>query len=78
MMFSKEYTKLMLVSFILAFPLAYYFVNNWLQSFAYHIDLTWWMFAVPAVLLLSVTVVIVSAQSYRTAAADPVKSLRHE
>jgi putative ABC transport system permease protein len=76
MMFSKEYARLMLASFIIAFPLAYYFVNSWLQSFAYHVDLTWWMFVTPGILLVMLTVVIVSIQSYKSAAADPVKSLR--
>lgn len=76
MMFSKEYTRLMLISFLLAFPLAYYFVNGWLESFAYHVDLAWWMFVTPGVLLVVLTVGIVSIQSYKSAAADPVKSLR--
>ncbi|HMG90064.1 MAG TPA: ABC transporter permease [Chryseolinea sp.] len=78
MMFSKEYARLMIISFVVAFPLAYYFVNGWLANFVYHINLDWWMFALPGILLLFITVVIVSIQSYRTAAADPVKSLRHE
>ena len=78
MMFSKEYARLMLLSFIVAFPLAYYFVNGWLDNFVYHINLSWWMFALPGLMLVLITVVIVSIQSYRTAASDPVKSLRHE
>jgi putative ABC transport system permease protein len=78
MMFSKEYARLMVISFLIAFPLAYYFVNSWLESFAYHIDLTLWMFILPGVVLTGITVAIVSIQSYKSAAADPVKSLRHE
>jgi putative ABC transport system permease protein len=78
MMLSKEYARLLIISFAVAFPLAYYFVNGWLENFAYHINLNWWMFAMPGLLLLFITVVIVSIQSYRTASADPVKSLRHE
>jgi putative ABC transport system permease protein len=66
------------VSFIIAVPLAYYFGKNWLESFAYHIDLTLWMFVLPGVVLVGITVAIVSIQSYKSAAADPVKSLRHE
>jgi putative ABC transport system permease protein len=78
MMFTKEYARLMIVSFILAIPLAWYFSNQWLQNFVYHIDLSWWMFVVPGILLLLFTVAIVSIQSYQTAVTDPVKSLKYE
>jgi putative ABC transport system permease protein len=77
-MFNKEYARLMLIAFLLAMPMAWYFMDQWLQNFVYHIDLTWWMFVLPGVLLLLLTVVIVSIQSYQTAVADPVKSLKYE
>jgi putative ABC transport system permease protein len=77
-MISREYTRLMTVSFIVALPVAYYFSNAWLNNFVYHIELAWWIFLVPATLLLLITIAIVSFQSYQTAATDPVKSLRHE
>jgi putative ABC transport system permease protein len=78
MMFSKEYARLVVIAFVVAFPLAFYFLNGWLDNFAYHIDLNWWMFVLPGLALITITVLIVSIQSYKTAAADPVKSLRHE
>lgn len=78
MMFSKEYARLMLVSFVLAIPLAWYFTNIWLQNFAYHISLHWWMFALPGFLLLVMTIGIVTLQSYQAAMANPVKSLKYE
>jgi putative ABC transport system permease protein len=78
MMFTKEYARLMLVSFVLAIPLSWYFANQWLKNFVYHIDLSWWMFAVPGLLLMLFTVAIVSIQSYQTAVTDPVKSLKYE
>jgi putative ABC transport system permease protein len=77
-MISREYTRLMIVSFIVALPVAYYFSNAWLNNFVYHIELSWWIFLVPASLLLLITIAIVSFQSYQTAATDPVRSLRHE
>jgi putative ABC transport system permease protein len=77
-MLSKEYVRLMIVSFVLAIPLAYYFASTWLQNFVYHINLSWWMFALPGFLLIVITIVIVSIQSYQTASADPVKSLKYE
>jgi putative ABC transport system permease protein len=78
MLFAQEYTRLMIISFLLAIPLAWYFTDQWLQNFVYHIDLSWWMFAVPGVVLLLFTVAIVSIQSYKTAVTDPVKSLKYE
>jgi putative ABC transport system permease protein len=78
LMLSREYAMLMITSFVLAVPLAYYFTNLWLQSFVYHIDLSWWMFALPGGLLLLTTVIIVSIQSYKTAVTDPVNSLKCE
>lgn len=75
---SKEYLVLNLISFTAAVPLAYWLGSQWLGSFAYRIALSWWMFALPGVLLLIFTVVIVAIQSFKTAAADPVKALRYE
>lgn len=76
--FSKEYARLILVSFLLGIPLAYYFAEKWLENFAYHIDLDWWMFTLPAVILMSLVVFIVSILIYQRAVMNPVKSLRHE
>jgi putative ABC transport system permease protein len=77
-MFSGEYARLMLISFGIAIPLAYYFVNEWLNSFVYHIDLHWWMFLVPSTLLVLLTTMIVMLRAYGTASTNPVASLRYE
>jgi putative ABC transport system permease protein len=78
LMLSREYARLMVTSFVLAAPLAYYFTNQWLNNFVYHIDLSWWMFALPGALLLLITLLMVVLQSYKTAITDPVKSLKYE
>lgn len=75
---SKEYIFLILISFGAAIPLTYYFVSSWLNSFAYRIELHWWMFALPGALILVFTILIVSLQSLRTATINPVKSLKYE
>jgi putative ABC transport system permease protein len=77
-MISREYALLSLIAFTLATPLAYYFVNEWLASFPYRIGLHWWMFVVPGVLTLCVTVLIVGWQSLKTALLNPTKTLKYE
>jgi putative ABC transport system permease protein len=69
---------LILISFVVAVPLTYWLAMQWLGSFAYRVDLNWWMFALPGFLLLLFTVLIVAMQSYSTAATDPVKALKYE
>lgn len=77
-MISREYAALAVASILITLPLAYYFAERWLANFAYHIPLTWWMFAVPGALLLSAALFVVILQSLRTAMTDPVKSLKDE
>lgn len=75
---SREYVWLTLVSSIAAIPVAYTLAQRWLNSFAYRIELEWWMFGLPGLLLLAFTWTIVAIQFYGTAADNPVRSLKHE
>jgi putative ABC transport system permease protein len=77
-MFSKEYVLLITISFALAVPVVRYGVNEWLDSFQSHIDVKWWMFAAPGVMVLAIALIVVGAKSYRAAAANPVDSLKSE
>lgn len=77
-MLSKEYSILIVVSVCFAIPCAFYFAHVWLQNFVYHADLSWWIFLLPSIALLFVTLAIVSIQSFKTATANPVDSLRQE
>jgi len=77
-LFSKEYLRLMLISFVLAAPIAYYFVNDWLNTFANRIELQWWLFLLPGACVLFLALLIVSAKSFRAANANPVDTLRYE
>jgi putative ABC transport system permease protein len=75
---SKDFVKLVAISIILAIPLGYYFVNQWLENFSYRIGLHWWIFVIVAMIGLTIAFCTVYFQSIRAAMADPVKSLRAE
>lgn len=75
---AKDFLKLVVVSFVIAFPIAYWFMQKWLADFAYRIDLQWWMFASAGVAAVVVAFLTVSFQSIRAALTNPVKSLRSE
>ncbi len=75
---SKDFLRLVLVAVAIALPLAGYFMHGWLEKFAVHIEISWWIFAGTAVLSLVMAMMTVSYQSIRTARMSPVKSLRAE
>jgi putative ABC transport system permease protein len=75
---SKDFIKLVVVSLVLASPVAWYFMNKWLESFAYRIHIAWWMFAVAAILAMMLALVTVSFQAVKAALSNPVQNLRTE
>ena len=75
---SGEFLKLVLVGIIIASPIAYYFINNWLQGFAHRVDITWWYFAAAALLGLVVAFLTVSSQAIKAALMNPTESLKTE
>lgn len=75
---SKDYIKLIILAFAVAVPIANYFMREWLQGFAYHIPMIWWMYVVPGVAVLIIALLAVSGQSMKAASANPVDSLRNE
>jgi len=75
---SKDFMILIGISIVLASPVAYYAMNNWLQGFEYHIDLQWWMFGIAGFGAILIALLTVSYQSIRAAMMKPVKSLRSE
>jgi len=78
MLLSKDFLKLVIAASVLAFPLAWWAMNNWLQDFAYRIHIGAWIFAMAAISALLIALVTVSFQAIKAAAANPVKSLRTE
>jgi putative ABC transport system permease protein len=75
---SRDYLLLVCVAFVVASPLAYWAMHSWLQNFAYHTDIKWWMFAVAGISALLIALLTVSFQALRAATANPVRSLRSE
>jgi putative ABC transport system permease protein len=75
---SKEFTKWVIIANLLAWPLAYYLMNNWLKEFAYRINITLWIFISSGVLALVIALLTVSTNAIKAATANPVKSLKYE
>ncbi len=75
---SKEFVKWVLVANIIGWPVAYFVMKRWLQSFAYRVNIGIWMFAFSAFLVLIIALLTVSYQSIKTALANPIDSLRYE
>ena len=75
---SKDFIKLVLVSLIIASPLAYYFMHRWLEDFAYRINISGWVFAFATILVTGIAIATVSLQAIKAAMANPVTSLRTE
>ncbi|HTE11443.1 MAG TPA: ABC transporter permease [Chitinophagaceae bacterium] len=77
-MFSGEFLKLVGIAIVVAFPLAWYAMNQWLQNFVYKITIEWWMFGIAAVITICIALLTVSYQSIKAALTNPVTSLRTE
>jgi ABC-type antimicrobial peptide transport system permease subunit len=77
-MLSKDFLLLVLISCLLAIPLAWHYLDNWLQDYEYRVALKWQFFGLAVVLAISVTLLTVSFQSVKATLANPVKSLRSE
>jgi putative ABC transport system permease protein len=77
-MLYQEFAVLILIAFVVATPLAWYAVRQWLQSYAFRTDIQWWLFVIPFALVLLIALLTVSFQSVKAALMNPVKSLRSE
>ncbi len=75
---STDFVKLVLIAIVIASPIAWWAMNNWLADFAYRIDIQWWMFAAAGITAVVIALLTVSWQAIRAAVANPVDSLRDE
>ena len=75
---SKDFIKLVLIASIIAFPVAWWAMNKWLQDFVYRTDINGWIFVIAGGMVILIAVATISIQAMRTAMANPVKSLRVE
>ncbi len=77
-MLSKEFLILVGIAMLIAFPLAYYWLNGMLQDYAYHIDISWWMFALAGIITVALTLLTVGWKAVKAAMANPVKAIKTE
>jgi hypothetical protein len=77
-MLSKDFIVLIVIAILIASPIAWYFMNQWLQDFAYRINISWWVFVLAGLSAITIALITVSFQAIKAAIANPVKSLRTE
>ncbi len=78
MLLSLDFVKLVIIALLIATPIAYYVMSQWIQNFAYRTDISWWIFVAAGMGALIITLITVSFQSIKAANANPVKSLKTE
>ncbi|CAG5003456.1 hypothetical protein DYBT9275_03157 [Dyadobacter sp. CECT 9275] len=78
LLLSNDFLKLVLLAIVIASPIAWYGMNTWLQDFAYHTEISWWVFALAGLLSTGIALFTVSFQSIKAALLNPVESLRSE
>jgi putative ABC transport system permease protein len=78
LLFSEEFIKLVIIAFLIAAPIAWYSMNNWLRDFAYKVDVSWWVFVLAGAISIFIALATISYQAVKSAIANPVKSLRAE
>ena len=78
LLISKEFLKLVLIAFVIAVPLTWWLMNNWLEKYAYRIDISMWLFGAVGIIILLLTLLVVSLNTMKAAMGNPVKSLRTE
>jgi len=78
MLISKEFLKLVLIAFVIAVPLTWWLMNNWLEKYPYRVNISVWLFGAVGIIILLLTLVVVSLNTMKAAIANPVKSLRTE
>jgi putative ABC transport system permease protein len=75
---SRDYVRLILIAIIISIPVSNYLIIEWLSNFAYKIEVSWWLFFVPAWGVLGIALLSVSSQTWKAASHNPVDSLRYE
>ena len=78
LLLSKEFAVWVLISNIIAWPVAFYVMNNWLKNFAYRINMSWSVFVLAGLITLVIALATVSFQTIKAAKANPINSLKYE
>jgi len=77
-MMSTEFVRLILIAFVIAVPVAYYGMNQWLEGFAYRVSVGWLVFAWAGLVALAIALITISFESIKSAMRNPIDSLRGE
>ncbi|MGL6269685.1 MAG: ABC transporter permease, partial [Chitinophagaceae bacterium] len=77
-MVSRQFLSPIAMAIIIAIPVSIYFMNNWLQQYAYRINISWWIYAAAAGIVILIALITISVQSIKAAVVNPVNSLRTE
>jgi ABC-type antimicrobial peptide transport system permease subunit len=75
---SKDFVLLVIISLFIASPLAYYFMEKWIQKYTYHTEISWWIFALAGIGAMLITILTISYQAIKAALMNPVKTLKNE
>jgi putative ABC transport system permease protein len=75
---SKDFLLLVLIAMVIATPLAWYGINQWLQGYAFQVNISWWIFGFAGIMAVSIAIITVSFQAIKAAMSNPVESLRSE
>jgi ABC-type antimicrobial peptide transport system permease subunit len=78
LLISRDFSRLVIFSFVFSAPIAWWFLNNFLERYPYRVSIVWWMLPLVGLFALTLTVLIVSTQAIKAAVSNPVKSLRNE
>jgi putative ABC transport system permease protein len=75
---SKDYVVLILISFVIAAPMSYYVMNQWLENYTFHIPITWWVMIVPGLMALAIAMITLSGKLLKAASRNPAETLKYE
>jgi ABC-type antimicrobial peptide transport system permease subunit len=75
---SKDYIVLIVISFVIAAPVSYYFMDQWLSNYVFHIPITWWVLVAPGLLALGIAMVTLSGKLFKAASRNPAETLKYE
>jgi len=78
MLFNKNFFILVIIASAISIPLAWYAMNRWLQNFAYHTKIDWWIFVVSILAAIAISVITVTIQTYKSASKNPVEAIKYE
>jgi len=75
---SADFVKLVFIAILISSPIAWWFMNKWLQAFAYKVSVSWWIFVLSGLAAITIAIITVSFQDIKAALMNPVKNLRTE